>query len=102
MTPVGADKRAIDGHMRVADGAGGQQYAAQPRHGGSKDTDTFVRIPMSRRAADPVVGGHLGPPGAVEKSAQHRHRLPIAAQRPPARSRAASDAVSYTAVLPTA
>jgi hypothetical protein len=42
-----------------------------------------VQIPVGRRAADPVVAGQLGQPGPVEKPAQHQHRLPVAAQRPP-------------------
>jgi hypothetical protein len=27
--------------------------------------------------ADPVVGGQLGQPGAIDKPAQHQHRLPV-------------------------
>jgi hypothetical protein len=67
----------------MASSSGGQQRPAQPRRGRGQDVDALVQVPVGHRAADPVVGGQLSQPGAVEKPAQHQHRLPVAAQRPP-------------------
>jgi hypothetical protein len=64
-------------------GAGGQQRAAQPGRRRGQHVDALVQIAVGRRGADPVVGGQLGQPGAIEKPTQQQHRLPIAAQRPP-------------------
>src|SRR4051812_19725646 len=68
--------------MGVPGGAGGQQRTTQPRRGHGEGVDALVQIPVGRGAADAVVAGQLRQPGAVEKPAQHQHRLPVAAQRP--------------------
>jgi hypothetical protein len=83
VTAISADQGAVDVHVGVPGGAGGQQRAAQPRRPGGEGVDALVQIPVGRRAADPIVGGQLGQPGAVEKPAQQKQRLPVAAQRTP-------------------
>jgi hypothetical protein len=77
----------------MACGAGGQQRAAQPGCGRGQGVDALVQVPVGRRAADGVVGGQLGQPGAVEKSAQDQHRLPVTAQRPAPTPRASATAL---------
>lgn len=49
---------------------------------GGEHSDAFVQVGVSGRAAELVVDGELGDPGAVEQPAQHQDRLPVAAQRP--------------------
>jgi hypothetical protein len=90
--PVGADQGAVHGDVRMTGGAGGQQCPTQPRRCRGEHVDALVQVPVGRRGADPVVDGQLGQPGAVEEPAQHQHRLPIAAQRPPPTSGAAAAA----------
>src|SRR3954462_3916668 len=91
-TPVGADQGAVELHMRVTGGAGGQQRTAQPRGLGGEDVDALVQIAVDGRGADRVVGGQLGQPGAVDEPAQDQHRLPVAAQRAASGAGAASAA----------
>jgi hypothetical protein len=81
VTAIGADQRAVDVHVGVP-GAGGQQRAPQPGGLSGQSVDALVQVAVGRRAADPVVGGQLGQPGAVDKPAQDQHRLSITAQRP--------------------
>jgi len=54
----------------------------------AEGVDALVQVPVGRRAADLVVGGQLGQPGAVTEPAQYQHHLPVAAHRPPPGSRA--------------
>jgi hypothetical protein len=77
----------------MAGGAGGQQRTPQPGCGRGEDVDALVQMPVGRRGADPVVGGQLGQPGAVEEPAQDQHRLAVAAQRPPPASGASAPAL---------
>jgi hypothetical protein len=76
--------------MRMAGGSGGQQGTAQPGCCRGENVDALVQIAVGRRGADPIVGGQLGQPAAVEKPAQDEHRLPVAAQRPTSAAGAAS------------
>jgi hypothetical protein len=77
----------------MAGGAGGQQHAAQSGRRRGEGVDALVQIAVGRRAADGVVGGQLGQPGAVDKPTEQQHRLPVAAQRPPPASGAAAAAL---------
>ena len=68
----------------VPGGLRGQQRRCRLGASGGERIDTLVQVVVAGGSADRVVEGQLRHPGAVEKPAQHQHRLREGAQRPSA------------------
>jgi hypothetical protein len=92
--PIGPDQGAVEVDVGVPGHARGQQRAMRSRCRRGEHVDGLVQEAVGRGRAEPIVGGELGDPGAVEKPAQHHDRLPVAAQRAAASPGPATDPLS--------
>lgn len=92
---VGEHDGAVQVQMPVTGDFGRSHGLGQVRGAGGQGDDAFVQVVVGGGLPDPVIDGELRHPGAVQEPADHQHRLPVAAQRPPSLPRSKLDPAQH-------